>query len=104
MHTVAVRVELPADRLSFVHSLRTLRDWSIHLLFLPPRQWPQVLQRVRRILGEVVLPVRANRAAPVKVKRKMSRYGRKRPEDPPWPQPTKPFAESFVIRTMNTRT
>jgi hypothetical protein len=26
MHTVAVRLELPADRLRFVHSLRTLRD------------------------------------------------------------------------------
>lgn len=104
MHTVAVRLELPADRLSFVHSLRTLRDWSIHLLFLGPRQWRQVIQRVLRILGEVVLPLRANRAAPRQVKRKMSRYLRKRPDDPPAPQPTKPFAASFVIRPMDTRT
>lgn len=70
MHTVAVRLELPADRLSFVHSLRTLRDWSIHLLFVARRQWRQVTQRVLRILGEVVLPPRANRSAPRQVKRK----------------------------------
>ena len=30
-----------------VSLLRTLRDWSIHLLFVARRQWPQVLQRVR---------------------------------------------------------
>jgi len=104
MHTVAVRLELPADRLSFVHSLRTLRDWSIHLLFIARRQWRQVTQRVLRILGEVLLPPRANRGAPRQVKRKMSRYLRKRPGDPPGPQPTKPFKDAFVIRTMNTRT
>ncbi len=46
MHTVAVRLELPTDRLSFVHSLRTLCDRNIHLVFMARRQWPQVIQRV----------------------------------------------------------
>lgn len=103
MHTVAIRIELPADRLSFVRSLRVVREWTVHLLFVPPRQWPQLIDRVRRILSELVIPPRANRAYPREVKRKMSRYLRKRLGEPPHPQPTKPFAESFIIAALSTR-
>jgi len=35
IHTVTIRLEVTAGRLRFVYSLRTLRDGSIDLLFMP---------------------------------------------------------------------
>ena len=97
MHAIACRLALPPDRLSFVRCVRLLREWTLHLLWCPVRQQPRLLRHLHHALQACTLRPRANRGYPREVKRKMSRYTRKRPEEPPWPQPTKPFADSFNI-------
>ena len=49
-------------------------------------------------IGEEVLPPRRNRINPRVIKRKMSNWRKKRPEHRHYPQPTKEFAETIVMR------
>ena len=97
MHALAGRLALPPDRLSFVRCVRLLREWTLHLLWCSVRQRTRLLRQLDHALQGCILRARVNRGYPREVKRKMSRYLRKRPGEPPWPQPTKPFAESFNI-------
>ena len=49
-------------------------------------------------IAEEVLPERRDRVNPRVIKRKMSNWRKKRPEHRHYPQPTKRFAESIVMR------
>jgi hypothetical protein len=49
-------------------------------------------------IAEEVLPARRDRINPRVIKRKMSNWAKKRPEHRHYPQPTKGFAESIVMR------
>ena len=58
------------------------------------RWWEELVWEV----GEEVLPARRERVNPRVIKRKMSNWRKKRPEHRHYPQPTKRFAESIVMR------
>ncbi len=85
------------DRLSFLGSLQILR------CRLPEcdSQSPQTLQEwYERLLAEISaerIEPRQNRINPRVVKRKMSKFNKKRPEHRPSPPPTLPFMQTVVM-------
>jgi hypothetical protein len=96
MGEAAGQAGVPPRRLSFVAALKILR------CRLP--ECPQEVQGLRRwyadLLAEVaeeVLPERRDRVNPRVVKRKMSKWPKKRPEHRHYPQPTKKFRSGIVM-------
>lgn len=96
MSEAAQRQNLPPRRLSFVGTLKVLR------CRLP--ECPKSREGLRRWyedllaeVGEEVLPERRNRINPRVIKRKMSKWKKKRPEHRRFPQPTKKFRQSIVM-------
>jgi hypothetical protein len=96
MCEAAERAEVPPRRLSFVAALKILR---CRLPECPAEVW-----RLRRwyeeLLAEVaeeVLPERRDRVNPRVVKRKRSKWHKKRPEHKRYPQPTKKFRQGIVM-------
>lgn len=99
MQEAAARQGLDPRRLSFVGTLKVLRCRLPEVPSDPvdtagrQRWWERLVVEV----GEEVLPVRRARINPRVVKRKMSKWHKKRPQHRRPPQPTKPFRESIVI-------
>ena len=99
MAAAAATVDLEAKRLSFVGCLRILR------LRLPAcnhreansfRQWYEALLWE---MSQEVLPERRNRINPRVVKRKMSKFLKKRAKHRPVPPLKKKFVEAIVLQT-----
>jgi Insertion element 4 transposase N-terminal/Transposase DDE domain len=96
LHEAAAQKEIEPRRLSFVGALKVLR---CRLPEVPAdeagrqRWWEALLAEV----GEEVLPPRRDRVNPRVIKRKMSKWKKKRPHHRQHPQPSKPFRESIVI-------
>jgi hypothetical protein len=90
---------LDPRRLSFVGTLKVLRCRLPEVPKDPTDQagrqrwWQDLLAEV----AEEVLPPRRSRINPRVIKRKMSKWPKKRPHHRQTPQPTKPFRESIVI-------
>jgi hypothetical protein len=87
------------DRLSFVGCLRILR---LRLSECPRGSPAECRAWYAEVLAEMAreqLPARANRINPRVVKRKMSKFQKKRPEHRPAPALRKAFAEAVVIRS-----
>ena len=84
MERIAKEVDLPPSRISFVASLRFIRDeWMWAGVSQTPGTLPRKLQRLReQILHFVLPPRRTDRNLPRAVKLKMSSYDRKRPTTP----------------------
>ncbi len=84
MERIAEEVDLPPSRISFVASLRFIRDeWIWAALTRSPGTLPKKLRRLReQILRFVLPPRRSERSYPRAVKIKMSNYERKRPTTP----------------------
>jgi hypothetical protein len=87
---------LPPRRLSFTGALKVLR---CRLPEVPKgrvglRRWYEGLLAE---VGEEVLPGRLNRINPRVIKRKMSKWPKKRPQHRPYPQPTKSFQDRIVV-------
>ena len=84
MERIAEKVELPPSRISFVASLRFIRDeWMWAATTPAPGTLPRKLLRLReQILHFVLPPRRSERTFPRAVKLKMSNYDRKRPSAP----------------------
>jgi hypothetical protein len=86
-------------RLSFTGTLKILRCRLPEVPKNPKdkagrrRWWEDLLAEV----GEEVLPQRRDRINPRVIKRKMSKWAKKRPQHRRPPQPTKTFRESIVI-------
>ncbi len=97
MHTAAVRAAVAPDRLSFVNTVRILRNAVFEAQIVAKEQRTQWYDRVLREIGREVLPVRDHRCNPRVVKRKMSKFDLKREQRRHWPQPTKSFAEAIII-------
>lgn len=94
MHDAAVVACQDPDRLSFIDSLRILQCQ------LPESPDQEIDTWYRRLLGEVrrqKLRPRRDRWYARVIKRKMSKWPKKRPEHRRPPQPTKPFWQSIVI-------
>jgi hypothetical protein len=93
-HDAAVTASADPDRVSFSGTLRVL--WCR----LPESPGAPAADWYRDLLGEVRrqrLRPRRERWYPRVVKRKMSHWGKKRPEHLHPPQPTKPFREAVVV-------
>jgi hypothetical protein len=81
MEQVAAEANVPPSRISFVASLRLIRDeWMWSAVSRSPGAIPKNLRRLREDLRRFVLPPRrTHRSFPRAVKIKMSNYDRKRP-------------------------
>ena len=97
MHDAALQADLAPDRLSFVKSLRILRNAVFEFQIVDPKQKPLLYQQLLNDISRVTLPERNNRSNPRVVKRKMSNFDKKRDKHRSWPQPTKPFSETVVL-------
>ena len=84
MERIAEEAKLPPSRISFVASLRFIRDeWMWAATTPAPGTLPRKLLRLReQILHFVLPPRRSERSFPRAVKLKMSNYERKRPTPP----------------------
>jgi hypothetical protein len=96
MFEAAAQASVPPLSISFTGALKILR---CRIPECPRRRtalrrWWRNL--VSEIAGEVLSP-RRNRINPRVIKRKMSKWKKKRPCHRPYPQPAKPFVESIVL-------
>jgi hypothetical protein len=80
MARIAAEADVEPTRISFVESLRLIRDEWEWLSVTSPGAIPKRLQTLRRNVKRYVLPPRRSRQFPRAVKIKMSSYDRKRPE------------------------
>jgi hypothetical protein len=94
MHDAAVVSRQDPDRLSSLDSLRVLQCQLPESPMVPTGTWYQRL--LREVRCQVLRPRRDRWYARV-VKRKMSKWMRKRPEHRRPPQPTKPFRDAVVL-------
>lgn len=99
MHQAAGSAEppLPPTRLSFLESLRLIREALPDFQRTAPRDHPSIYQALLDDIVALRLPARANRLNPRVVKQKMSDFPVKGPPHRDWPQPTKPFTEAIVL-------
>jgi hypothetical protein len=97
MHEAALQAGLDPDRISFSNSIRLICSAVPEFQLVHPTQRPMLYQRLLQDMARHPLPSRADRSNPRVVKRKMSKFDRKRPEHYRWPQPTKPFREAVCI-------
>jgi hypothetical protein len=87
------------DQLSFVECLRILRCRLPECDSRSRERSEQWYAAMLWEMGQEVIPERRNRINPRVVKRKMSKFGKKRPEHRPVPPLTKEFVESVVLVT-----
>jgi len=97
MHEAALQADIAPDRLSFVGTLRIVRDAVFQAQIVAPTQTSDWYQRLLQDIGREQLPPRDNRCNPRVVKRKMSKFDLKREPHRHWPQPTKAFAQAIVL-------
>ena len=97
MHQAALQVQVAPDRLSFVNSVRILRDAVFQAHIVAPSQAKDWYLRLLQDIGRQLLPERDNRSNPRVIKRKMSKFDLKRDEHRHWPQPSKPFADAVLV-------
>jgi hypothetical protein len=97
MHEAALVRGVDPDRISFVHAVRLIQDAIPESQMVDPVSLPQLYTRLLRDLGAVLLPPRRMRLYPRLVKQKMTKFLRKRPDDPPLPQPTMPFRAAVAL-------
>jgi hypothetical protein len=94
IHDAAVAASADPDRVSFAGTLRVLWCRLPESPTAPAADWyRELLREVRRQR----LRARRERWYPRVIKRKMSNWGKKRPEHLHPPQPTKPFREAVVV-------
>lgn len=96
MCAAAATIDVPPRRLSFTDSLQILRS----RLPTCPRSHRGLCRWYEQLLAEIaeqVLPPRRNRVNPRVVKRKMSRWPKKRVNHRNYPQPTKTFRKTIVM-------
>lgn len=99
MADAAQAASIDPDRLSFVGGLRILR---LRLPECPAESASGFAAWLDRLLAEMAaerLPLRRNRIHPRVVKRKMSKFGKKRRDHRPIPPLKKQFAETVRIET-----
>ena len=97
MHEAAIAHDLDPDRLSFVNSLRLICDAIADFQLVHPDHHHHLWSRLLDDIAHFRLPPRQDRINPRVVKRKMSKFNKKRPEHFHPPQPTKPFRDGLVL-------
>lgn len=97
MVEAAATAQLPPTRLSFLTSLRLIREALPDFQRSAPADHGRIARRLLADLVAAKLPPRRNRSNPRVVKRKMSNFRVKTPAHRHWPQPTKPFRNAIVL-------
>jgi len=97
MVEAAKKAELPPSRLSFIGTLRLIREMIPEAQRTAKADHPRLYQRLLEDVAATPLPPRANRSNPRVVKRKMSKFRVKNPSHRNWSQPTKSFREAVVL-------
>lgn len=97
MHEAALQANVDPDRLSFVHAIEVIKDAIPEFQMVATEQRDQLYQRLLRDIARVRLPERRLRTNPRVVKRKMSKFLKKRPKHYEWPQPEMPFRLAIVV-------
>lgn len=97
MVEAAATASLPPTRLSFLESLRLIREALPDFQRTAPHDHPIIYQALLADLVAAALPPRANRINPRVVKQKMSKFRVKGPQHRAWPQPTKPFRDAIFL-------
>lgn len=98
MHEAALAAAVDPDRLSFVHALEVVRDAVAEFQLVNAAEHDRLYARLLADIAATRLPARRTRTNPRVVKRKMSKFKLKRPEQTPTPRPSRPFAASVVIQ------
>ena len=97
MHEAALAEQIDPRRLSFLDSLRVIRDAVADMRNARTVQLPILYQGMLKLIAQCRLPPRDGRINPRVIKRKMSKWLKKRPEHYHSPQPRKPFDEAVVM-------
>jgi len=97
MHDAAVQAGVDPDRLSFIKSVRILRNAVFEFQIVAEAQKPLLYQAMLKDIARARLPKRANRLNPRVLKRKMSGFDKKREKHRAWSQPTKTFSDTVVV-------
>jgi hypothetical protein len=97
MAEAAEQIQLDPDRLSFTGCLRILRDRLTEGAGLTGQSWEQWCQALLGEMHDEIIEPRRNRINPRVVKRKMSKFAKKRPEHRHRPPLKKTFAETVLI-------
>ena len=97
MHEAAVSADIDPCRLSFIHAVRVLRETTPLMRAAPASRLPTLYRAMIQHIAQGRWPPRDNRINPRVVKKKMSNFGKKRPEHYHPPQPQRPFEQSVVI-------
>ena len=97
MIDAAQQERMDPDRLSFIHAIQLICDAIPEFQMTAPHQHERLYQRLLADIRRYRLPPRDRRSNPRVVKRKMSKFPRKRRQHQQTPQPKKPFHEAIVI-------
>lgn len=97
MVAAAASADLAPTRLSFLTTLRLIREALPDFQRSAPVEHQRISERLRADVVAATLPLRANRSNPRVVKRKMSTFRVKTPAHRHWPQPTKPFRDAIIL-------
>lgn len=97
MVEAAEQAGLDPRRLSFLGTVRILKDALYEFAIVSRRQRSDLYARLLRELAQERLPERALRSNPRVVRRKMSKFKLKRPLHANWPQPQLPFRERVAL-------
>jgi hypothetical protein len=97
MHEAALAEQIDPRRLSFLNSLRILRDTVADMRNARTEQLPTLYRGMLKLIGQCRLPPRDGRINPRVIKRKMSKWLKKRPQHYRPPQPSKPFDQAIVL-------
>lgn len=99
MAAAAAAAEIDPDRLSFMTCLRILRLRLPECSGAAPGAFRAWYERLLEEMGQERLPPRRNRINPRVVKRKMSKFHKKRPRHRPVPPLKKKFVEAIILET-----
>lgn len=97
MADAAQQEHMDPDRLSFTHALHLICEAIPEFQMTAPHQHESLYQRLLADIRRYRLPPRDLRSNPRVVKRKMSKFPRKRRQHQQAPQSQKPFHEAIVI-------
>ncbi len=97
MADAAQQETMDPDRLSFTQALHLICEAVPEFQMTDPQQHEALYQRLLADIRHYRLPPRDRRSNPRVVKRKMSKFPRKRRQHQQKPQPKKPFQEAIVI-------
>jgi hypothetical protein len=97
MHEAAAARSIDPDRISFVHAIRLIQDAIPESQMVAAAQVSQLYDRLLTDLCARLLPIRRLRMYPRLLKQTVTKFLRKRPEDPPLRQPTMAFRAAVAM-------